>query len=203
MLLQWNVDVSIRLNVTESNGEELLKLVDELNIVFGARSGLRVYCRAIFEDAHPRSEEENEAIYKYVRKIEDKLYEYEFDIGQSCREYITIRQCMADDGLSVLIDPFGNIGTCEHHVSSDFFGNIETSKIEPIILEQWGEYMEDIEICKDCPVYGECLRPKKCIELRHCDKVIKSYRIKQYTDGLRSLYLDYRMKNMLPSPLIL
>lgn len=202
-LLNYGVDVSIRLNVTSTNGNDLLELVDELNAIFGARSGLRIYCRAIFEETHPRTEEENKPIYDAIMKLEDKLKEYEFYVGQPCKETLGVMQCMADDGSSVLINPVGFIGTCEHHVSSDFFGDINTSNIDIKVLEEWHEYMEDKDICKDCPIYAECLRPKKCIELRSCDNIIKNYHIRQYKLGLEKIYQDYRMNNMLPSVLML
>lgn len=202
-LISNGIEISIRLNVTPDNGEELLNVVEDLNAIFGARSGLRIYCRAIFEDAHPRTEEENKPIYDSILKIENKLKEYEFSIGQPCNEYIGIMQCMADDGASVLINPEGLIGTCEHHVSNDFFGDVRNSNIDKEILEGWRDYMEDMDICKTCPVYAECLRPKKCIELRSCDNIIKNYRIHQYKEGLEKIYLEYRLNNMIPSTLLL
>ena len=60
-------------------------------------------------------------------------------------------QCMADDGTSVLINPDGLIGTCEHYVSSDFFGNINNNIIDSDILKGWREYENDLDICKTCP----------------------------------------------------
>lgn len=203
ILINNNINISIRLNVTATNGENLLELVDELNAIFGARSGLKIYCRAIFEEGLPRTEEENKIIYDNILKIENKLKEFEFSIGQPCKEYIGIMQCMADDGTSVLINPDGLIGTCEHYVSSDFFGNINNNIIDSDILKGWREYENDLDICKTCPIYAECLRPKKCIELRNCDNIIKNYRIHQYKEGLEKLYLEYRLNNMIPSTLIL
>ena len=60
-----------------------------------------------------------------------------------------------------------------------------------------------MDICKDCPIYADCLRPKKCMELKHCDNVIKNYRIKEYEAGLKRFYIDYRMYNMMPNVLML
>ena len=203
MLLSAGIIVNIRLNVTLENGDALLEVVEDMNAIFGARSGLRIYCRAIFEEGKPRTEEENKPIYDSILKIESKLKEYEFSIGQNCDENMTIVQCMADDGRSVLIDPEGNLGTCEHHVADDFYGNVGNSDIDFDILNGWRDYGQDKDICKDCPVYTECLRPNKCIELRNCDRVVRDYRIHQYKEGLERLYLDYRMNNMIPSALML
>lgn len=202
-LLRYNIDVSIRLNVTPTNGENLLELVDELNAIFGARSGLHIYCRAIFESGKQRTEEENKIIYDAILKIENKLKEFEFSIGQPYRDSIGVAQCMSDDGSSVLINPEGFIGTCEHYVAEDFFGDINNSKIDYEVLNGWRDYMKDLEICKNCPVYADCLRPKKCKELRSCDRIIKEYRIHQYKEGLERLYLEYRSNNMIPSKLML
>lgn len=203
MLLDSGVQVSVRLNVSETNGENLLELVEELNLIFGARSGLQIYCRALFDDDEVHDEEKNQTMYSYIKAIEDKLDEYEFSVGKSCGEQIMLSQCMADDGTSVLIDPNGKIGTCEHYLDSDFFGDINNSYRDVQVLKDWHDYLPDLDICKDCPVYADCLRPKKCKELGHCDNIIKHYRKRSYEIGLKNLYLDYRMSNMLPNKLML
>lgn len=203
MLLNNGINVSVRLNVGEHNGSNLLELVDELNLVFGARSGLQIYCRALFDDNVIKNQEQNEQIYSYINAIEDKLEEYEFKPGKYCGENMMLAQCMADDGASVLIDPLGRIGTCEHYLDKDFFGNINTSDRNMKILEEWHEYMPDLDICKDCPVYADCLRPRKCLELSHCDPIIKEYRKRSYELGLRRMYIDYKMMNMEPNVLLL
>lgn len=203
MLLDMGIHVNIRLNVGEHNGENLLELIDELNLIFGARSGLKIYCRALFDDNETASEEKNKKMYKYIMDIESKLYEYEFSVGKACGEQMMLSQCMADDGSSVLIDPLGRVGTCEHYLDKDFFGDINNAHKDVQILKDWHDYMPDLDICKDCPIYADCLRPKKCLELRHCDNVIKQYRKYNYEIGLKNYYLDYRMSNMLPNALML
>ena len=203
LLLNNGIQVSVRLNVSDTNGDNLLELVEELNLIFGARSGLQIYCRALFDDNDIHSEEKNKITYSYITAIEDKLEEYEFITGKSCGEQMMLSQCMADDGTSVLIDPNGKMGTCEHYLDSDFFGDINSSNRDMQVLKDWHDYLPDLEICKDCPVYADCLRSKKCIELSYCDSIIKQYRKRSYEMGLKTLYLDYRMSNMLPNELML
>ena len=202
-LINNGVTVSIRLNVGEENGPNLLELVDELNLIFGARSGLQIYCHALFDDNNTKSEEQNSIIYSYIQDIENKLYEYEFSVGKSVGENLALHQCMADDGLSVMIDPMGRMGTCEHYLDKDFFGNINKTEWDMQILKDWHVYMDDLDICSNCPIYADCLRPKKCMELRHCDNIIKNYRIKEYEFGLKRFYIDYRMYNRMPNVLML
>lgn len=203
LLLNKNISVSIRLNVSEENGENLLELIDILNMKFGAKSGLAIYCRAIFDSDNLRTEEQNKIIYGYIKEIENKLQEYDFTIGKGCDAYISTEHCMADDGHSVLINPEGKIGTCEHYVDSDFFGSLTSSIKDIEVLKKWHEYMPDLDICKNCPIYAECLRPAKCVELRHCDRVIKDYMINEYKIGVRNFYLNYRDSNPISSVLLL
>lgn len=202
-LLSNGISVSVRLNVGEENGENLLELIDELNLVFGARSGLQIYCRALFDDDNIKTKDQNGKIYSYIEAIENKLKEYDFYVGKSCSPFLMISQCMADDGVSALIDPIGRIGTCEHYLDKDFFGNINNSDKDMQILKDWHVYMPDLDICTNCPIYADCLRPKKCKELSHCDEIIKHYRIEQYKSGLRYFYLDYRVYNAMPNVLML
>ena len=110
---------------------------------------------------------------------------------------------MADDGSSVMIDPMGRMGTCEHYLDKDFFGNINNTEWDMQVLKDWHVYLDDLDICSNCPVYADCLRPKKCMELKHCDNVIKNYRIKEFESGLKRFYIDYRMYNMMPNVLML
>ena len=203
LLLDNGIQVSVRLNVGESNGENLLELIEELNLIFGARSGLQIYCRSLFDDKENRNEDNNKITYFYINAIEAKLDEYEFNVGKSCGEHMMLYQCMADDGTSVLISPSGDIGTCEHYLDKDFFGNINNSYRDIQVLKEWHEYLPDLDICKNCPIYADCLRPKKCKELSYCDNHIKQNRKKNYEIGLKNLYLDYRMSNMLPNELML
>lgn len=203
MLMNNGVSVSIRLNIGDTNGANLLELVDELNLIFGARSGLSIYCRALFDSEDAKSEEQNEKIYSYIKAIEDKLVEYDFLVGKNCNPFIMLSQCMADDGTSVLIEPSGKMGTCEHYLDRDFFGDINNSNRDIQVLKEWHEYLPDMDICKDCPIYADCLRPKKCVELMNCDNVIKKHRTREYELGLKQFYLDYRMSNMLPNVLML
>ena len=203
LLLNYGIRVNIRLNVGDTNGENLLELVDELNLIFGATPKLHIYCRALFDDGNIKSEEQNEQIYKYINQIMNKLQEYGFSVGNVCGSQIMLSQCMADDGASVLIDSFGRIGTCEHYLDKDFFGTINNSDRDIQILKEWHEYMPDLDNCKDCPIYADCLRPKKCMELRHCDKIIKDYRIKEYELGLKKFYIENRMSNIPQNVLLL
>lgn len=203
LLLNYGISVNIRLNVGDDNGENLLELVDELNLIFGTNPRLHIYCRALFDDGNIKSEEQNAQIYKYINQIIDKLQEYGFSVGNNCGPEIALSQCMADDGSSVLIDSLGRIGTCEHYLDKDFFGTINNSDRDMQILKDWHDYMPDLEICKDCPIYADCLRPKKCIELRHCDRIIKDYRTKEYELGLKRFYIKYRMNNIPQNVLLL
>jgi uncharacterized protein len=203
LLLKNGIQVSVRLNVGEENGDNLLELIDELNLTFGARSGLQIYCRALFDSDGSYSEEKNKRIYAYINAIESKLQEYEFEVGKFCGPEMMLAQCMADDGSSILIEPNGKIGTCEHYLDSDFFGDINTSNREMQVLKDWHDYLDDLDICKDCSIYADCLRPKKCVELMHCDAMVKQNRIDNYKTGLKRFYLDYRMYNMLPNALML
>ena len=96
---------------------------------------------------------------------------------------------MADDGNSIVIDPDGNIGTCEHFIDSHFFSHIDNPSIKNMEeLKAWRLYEKPLDICSDCPLYPSCVRPSQCQEMSKCDPYYKEWRIRKHIQGLQNFY---------------
>lgn len=203
ILMNYGINVNIRLNIDLYNSENLKELVVELHNRFGNHPNLNMYTWPIFEDeTNVKTLEEHKLVFKKLKELEDTMYEYGYFYGYYPRTMLRVYQCMADDGTSVLIDPEGNLGTCEHFVNSHFWGNInDPLKKDFKELNIWREYMPKLDICNDCPIYPLCNRPTYCEEMRKCDEQYKEWRIRRHLIGLDQYYKNIRGNNILPNKL--
>lgn len=192
MLLNNGITVTIRMNLDFHNSENLKELVGELYQRFKNHPGLFMYAWPVFEDSNNiKTKDEHIEIYNRLEELESVMKSYGYFTGQMPKTDIAYAQCMADDGKSVTISPDGDLGTCEHLIDSNFWGNIEDpSKKDMNELLQWRNYEKPLEICKDCPIYPSCIRPSRCREMSKCDEQIKQWNLRKHTEGIIKMYKD-------------
>lgn len=194
ILLNHGVQVTIRLNIDLYNSEDLRKLVIEIYNRFGNHPNLGIYAWPIFEDeTNVRTPEEHIKVFEELKKLEETLDKCGYFFGYLPPNQMRVYQCMADDGSSVLIDPSGNLGTCEHYVNSHFWGHIDNPiKKNFDELNIWRAYEAPIEICNNCPLYPICNRPSYCEEMSKCDEQFKEWRIRRHLNGLDQTYKNMK-----------
>lgn len=192
MMLEYGMQISIRMNVDEYNYENLKLLIKELYDKFGAIDLLRPYVYPIFEDPDPknyRSAEELASLYSHLEELDEELDKYGYVVGSPVDGTMRIYHCMVDAGDSILFNVEGNMGLCEHYLTEHFWSSI--NKPEERNLEEikvFKEYEDDIDICKDCPMYPSCTRLKLCADLRICEINKKNWNIRHHFEGLKMLY---------------
>ena len=187
-LIKENITVGIRMNADTYNCDDLMKLVKEISDTFGKTPKLHMYCYPIFEtDDYQRTEEEKQILFSKLTDLEELVYLCGYST-HSPNNVIASKQCMADSGDSITISPNGEFGVCEHFIDSDFWGNINNSNKDFEIFKSWHVYEPKLDICSDCPLYGSCIRPSKCVEMRKCDLYYKHWKILKEKIGLRNLY---------------
>lgn len=198
LLLNAGIKVMIRLNVSDENKEDLYELVNQLYDAFGVTSGLEIYCWPLFmtEDVIVKPVEGEQVIYEWINKIEDRIMQCGFPFGKMIKDVIATYQCMADGGDSILVSPEGKLGTCEHFISTNFWGDVyDLSKKDYNELNKWRKYEPRIPECDICPIYAECIRPSECMEMKRCNELIREHKIKQYKEGLIDFYLEYNRRS--------
>lgn len=62
------------------------------------------------------------------------------------------------------------------------------------ILNSWRVYEPKMDLCENCPIYGDCIRPSECEEMKRCSLNIKERNIRKAKEGLLSYYIDYKYK---------
>ena len=194
LLLNNNIGVSVRMNIDMHNSEDLKDLVWECRNRFKNHSKFSMYAYPIFENAdYSRDEEKRDLVFKKLAELEKVMLDCGYFYGEPVRLTTKAAQCIADSGDSVLISPNGDLGTCEHYISSDFWGHIDDpDKKDFEIISGWRLYESPWEGCKDCPIYGNCIRPIKCEEMRKCDKRYKEWFIRKATQGILIYYYNNR-----------
>lgn len=180
-LLSTNdIKVSIRLNMTNTNYEDLLKLVDFLHIKFKDNKNVSVYSHLLYQDEIKKDSEYKKELYSKHKNLQEHMYSLGLK-RSSLPHGIRSNACMADSLSSVVILPNGKIHSCEHINENVIWGSIYTndtktslchpkdnSKTTP--LEYWEEKYEDLEQCKTCKNLPYCYRLKHCPNsLEYCD----------------------------------
>lgn len=199
LLLNAEIKVTIRMNVDVYNGENLKELIKEIHDTFGNHPLLYLYCYPIFEDdTYQRTEEERQIVFNTLSELEQLMDDVKLGAGTAPTSVIMSHQCMVDNGRSITVSPDGEFGLCEHFIDSDFWGSVNSDKVNPEVWHSWKEYEKPMDICNDCPLYGSCLRPSKCVEMSKCDKYYKEWKIQKAKTGLRRFYSSIT-NNIIPN----
>jgi len=192
-LIKNGIHIGIRINIDNYNLSDVKTLIYYLYNEFELskhNKAMSIYCWPIFEEYdYHRTDEENKMLYQGLKEIDDILHELGIYGDKELPGDIRYTHCMIDNGHAVLIGTDGDIGLCEHYSEDNFWGHIDDpSKKDMDMIKSFMEYMEPTEICKDCPLVPQCLRPKKCLDLKYCSTFIKDWHIREYKSYLSYTY---------------
>ena len=117
LLLGRGIRVALRLNLDQSNTENIVRLIDELNTLFHNENLLHIYISVILKDFGfapiARSLDSEKELYD----IYDQLTKQLCDLGlnKDYRQLPSLRlsNCMADDDGAIAIFPDGSLYKCE------------------------------------------------------------------------------------------
>ncbi|MCQ2422584.1 MAG: 4Fe-4S cluster-binding domain-containing protein [Lachnospiraceae bacterium] len=185
-LLHENIHVEIRLNISQSNPPELMRLVDELSDRFGSNDLLNIYPSFLVELKSSLSEKEIQQYASLQNRISDAGYAAS---KASLSQSLPLNRCMADDPGSIVINPDGYLSKCEYAYHSDWCGNISSDAINRDIASKWCQRSYPDESCKTCALRPLCLPLRHCVENGSCSKAIKSVRM---IDLKQKMYYKYR-----------
>lgn len=183
-LLNNDVRVYIRLNLTEQNREDIFSLIHFLSGRFNEFKNkyskdklplLGVYVHTIFQELdNAENDEQSEIllkdIYEAELEIDSLLISEGLKIKSGLPRYIRVNHCMADNGCSAVILPDGSLTICEHHVGGEQnFGSIYSDSRDDKLLTSWKEKYPIEDSCYDCACYPSCFRLKNCPNTNaHC-----------------------------------
>lgn len=190
-LLKSDIQVSIRLNLSDDNYNDLCVLIEELAGKFGDYSAFSVYVNPLFEKNGKasvlRSEEERTLLYQQLYELHKKLVAFGIGKVPSLPKMLPQNQCMADSGAAVVISPEGNLGLCDMCSDSEFFGSLHSDQYDSDMIKSWHERISFPE-CDQCPLSPECIRLKKCIEYSFCSEAARRYRVLEIQEAMLQTY---------------
>ena len=183
-LINNNIKVAIRLNVSHTNKNDLIDVVTYLFNAFGKHKNLTIYTHEI-SDYLFFDDDKQEQTYNNIVEIDKKITELFRVVKQKLPYKYKGKHCMAD-GTGVCITPSGKITPCEHFSESEYIGSIYNDNFDIDVSREWIERVSKIKnLCDDCPLYPYCYKIKKCPGGSMCNKYIKDIMINKYIEDLK------------------
>lgn len=206
-LLEMGIRVNVRLNMDFHNSEDIPKVVDELADRYGGRDNFYVYVHELFEDEgfapvhHTR--EERRVIEARRAELETYIIERECQCGSVSKrgagDLPSLHPvfCMADNPGSVLINPLGALGKCEHHIFKHLIGDIHNSGngINRTDVDYWLN-PDMLNICKGCELYPSCSIPVTCDGGNGCRSEVSQSRILSVKKNMETIFLSYKKEQI-------
>ena len=184
-LLDQNINVNIRLNFDDHNGQDLRNLIRDLTDEFRGEKKLAIYVKQLDEDAgfNPikHTKDDIERLKSEYKELQDLL---EFNgwsqIWRFVLPKLVVTSCMADDPAFIQIAPDGTISKCEDYIFEHAIGNIKEGIINKEQVSWWRERIY-YDSCKECPLLPSCRKHlKNCpIRINGCDVNDKNRRIQR------------------------
>lgn len=184
LLAEMQINVSIRLNLSDDNADDLKKLISVLQERFSGNTYITVYVHPLFSSNS------------------DHIYEKYIDLDKSIRDSglkrssgidnFKIHHCMADNDSYVCVTPEGNLTPCEHYCDDEIIGTIQTGITNTEKANEWKEHAEETECCASCWYYPKCNRLKKCPAEMPCTDGMRDFLAYQEEENIKEIYEAYK-----------
>ncbi len=190
-LVKSEIEVIVRLNLTATNYEDLVQLVQQFSNQFKGNKFMKIYATPLFEYIKCRDELRKDIFCKLaeLQRMINKnrlgvLYEY---FGK-----VRLNHCKADnEANSLVVFPDGNIGLCEHNWGKQYFGNIEDSHLDYAQIKEWQSYSDYGTKCRNCKLYADCLKLNNCETNDVCNKEIIDYDEMRIIETMLQKYIEF------------
>lgn len=183
-LLSANIKIEIRMNVSDSNRDDIYNLIDFLSTRYPDKNNLFLYAANLFDLNESRTSEDNLRLNNEWIKICDYIDQHGFSSHKILSRLFALdRGCMAQNKKSVVISPKGLLGKCEHFSEGNMmFGSIYSDEINQSAIDYWHKYTL-LDACKNCIAYPNCGGKSNCPNLSErcefAEKQVKIYNIEQ------------------------
>lgn len=199
ILLDNGISVSVRLNVTEKNVNDLKNLIEELAVKYKNKRGLACYSHAVYEGVGFEPLVYNDKIREYVdeqvTEIDRILREKGLLGSLSVLPYLRVINCMSDNDSCRLIYPDGTIGKCENKPSSEGIGDIYDDITDENMANLYKQ-AEYFVTCENCNLYPFCVNLKLCPETGMCSTYKLDWKRDRYTSIMKETYENYKCNNI-------
>lgn len=164
-LLDAKIKVCVHLNLSADNGDDLMKLTEELYRRFGENDDLIIQITPLFErtpDSECRRNTAQEtAIAAKTMELTALCTQYGFMKPILPRRLKTYH-CNPDRNREVTILPDGKVGWCDGYLDSGFIGDVDHARFRKRVIRSFQARMDELPECAECALYPDCIRLKKC-----------------------------------------
>ena len=175
-LIKNGIRVSIRMNLGPHNADDLTLLARELAERFPDKKLLRPYVYVLFDnvgyDPAHYDREQLEGLINRQRELERLLVERGFPPIKEALPSLKFQRCMADNDASVLINPKGELGKCEHYSFDWLVGTLAEGITDPESVTEWKK-RKTYPNCEDCPLAPSCFYLVRCTPARDCTETMR------------------------------
>ena len=195
-LLDHDIGVTVRLNVSDHNREDIYRLIDELTSLFAEKPKFNIYASNLFDLEYRMSDDE-------ILRLNDELFKLNDYMFAKLKKHQKInpwsghtRGCMAQNKRSVVISPLGLLGRCEHYSEGErMYGSIYSDKVDTDSYNYWYE-AERIEECKTCVAYPNCLGMTHCPDMsRRCAVSERRIKYRNLENSIKSKYEEIKKES--------
>ena len=197
LLLEYGINVAIRLNLDRHNFEDLRALIDELKMTFFNFPNLIIYVHVTFRGNGfcPIERSDSEEAELYCRQVELNRYieEIGFSKANNRLPSLNLHSCTADNARSLIVYPDGSLYRCEHLNEEDKIGHIESFDGKELGLAKFRETTVR-DACYSCPLYPKCILLKRCPGKEYRNDSTCEYDIQTYLSSIKNRYSQVKMK---------
>ena len=194
-LLDAEIAVNIRMNVTNDNIDDLNDLIDILANRFGGKKGFSCYSHAVYEDVgfEPLNYDDSirERIDTQTVALDEKLRSKRLLGTLTQLPKLRILNCMADNDACRLIYPDGTVGRCENRSSDEAVGDIYSDINNPEKDKMYRD-VQHYQECDNCKLFPHCVNLKICPETGKCSDVRLKWKWSRYDAVMQETYLQYK-----------
>ncbi len=156
ILLQNDIKINIRLNLSSYNIKSMYQLIDTIDKRFNKYKNNLLYVYS-----YPLFGTEGESVQNDYIEIDKYLLEKGLLDHYNLTKLRIMDSCIANNMRSVTIMPNGNLGLCEHFTEDELIGNINNVSVNIEKIAEWQQpYF--IEYCKECMWFPQCIKLRKC-----------------------------------------
>jgi len=193
-LIENNINVQIRVNISKTNTKDIYKLADELLDVFGNHKRLDVYAFPLYENSINDPIDDVDLLNEWI-SFEKHLEKIGLFKSKAIDNKIKEGHCLADSTSTISIYPDGTLGKCDHAMNKEKIGTIKEGIVNPSLISFWKERKIETQQCKTCVIFPRCKLLKNCPEEKEkCNKSLQTINIIRTVQEMKAAYEKSRTK---------
>lgn len=193
LLVDAGMKVSIRLNMSVENAQDLWQLSDELAERFVGKEGVHAYVAPVRDYTSDGCvlADSGQALAAYAA-LQQHLDEIGIGSLDQPKNKHAENHCMADNDRWLTVLPDGRLGKCEHESEERLVGSIYQAELDDAMLGEWKRTVQ-VPACRTCLFYPQCVRLALCpSNADDCTEDDRNWMLQDLTNQVKNALLAHR-----------